>query len=222
MTQHEAASKEAQTITGALRHIVETRPEAITDADKLQSLLSDHCPDQAPEVNRLVCAIREGVPEAIGDASDVAPRNAILEPLASRLSHSAGLAPEAAMWAVETWYEVLIGMPDNTGDATSTKLPVATRDFCHRATRDLFKGGQTRATDRLKAAIRAELLTGRSYREVLGDVAVRGARMDYASSSAARQVLRQPAMTDGMSWRYSCRCIDDQEFASNENSGQLA
>jgi hypothetical protein len=89
-------------------------------------------------VNRLVCAIREGVPEAIGDASDETPRNAILEPLALRLSHGSGLTPEDAMWAMEIWYEVLIRMPDNTGDANSTKLLVATRDFYHRATRDLL------------------------------------------------------------------------------------
>jgi hypothetical protein len=70
MAQLQTVSNEAQTMPRALRRIVDTRPDALTDADKLRRLLADLFPDQHPEVAGLVSAAREGVPEAIGNAED--------------------------------------------------------------------------------------------------------------------------------------------------------
>lgn len=185
------------TILDALRAIAEARPGALDDVDMLRSLLLDRCPEQAPEVNRLVAAAREGVPEALRRADDASPRSVVVAGIAARLSHDLGLSEDASRWAVETWYDVLVAPAATTNAAPdTTPTPGAPIDtgFYRRASNDLWRNRQTDAASRLMAEIRADMRRGRSARDVQDALLNKGAPRVWTAAfiyTVDREMLRE-------------------------------
>lgn len=69
---------------------------------RLEGLLRDLCPEDLKEVSVLVEALEQGVPSRISRADQRA-----LNALARQLSEQSGVAMRWAIWAVESWSEVV-------------------------------------------------------------------------------------------------------------------
>lgn len=73
------------------------------DSRRLQGLLRDLFPGQRREVNLLLTAARNGIPQRLADPPQGLPPEVLQAQLTNQLEADEGTAPEAARWAVETW-----------------------------------------------------------------------------------------------------------------------
>jgi hypothetical protein len=87
-----------------LSEIVRTEGRGITaEPRRLQALLSDRAGGYKLEINLLVSAADEGVPDALLRTSDTGPRGATIERLAHQLEESRGFEYSRSRWAVDSW-----------------------------------------------------------------------------------------------------------------------
>jgi len=101
----------------ALQEIVSSYGPSICDnAGRCKALLMDLCPTHRLEVNLLVVALQEGVPNRLASSPPGVPLVSLLATLALNVSEGHGLKRELARWAVETW-AVALGVID-AGDIT--------------------------------------------------------------------------------------------------------
>jgi hypothetical protein len=86
----------------ALRRIlVEDGRSVLRDRSRLHHLLSDYCPGASLEVEAILAAVDEGIPQAMLDKPELGRAQAA--EMARRLEAGRGLARGTAEWAVETW-----------------------------------------------------------------------------------------------------------------------
>lgn len=91
---------------GALRQIVRMPIETWQDPEVMRGRLADR---QVPasEVNLLVNALHEGVPQRILRESLDTPREVLMGLLRARLTEAQGMSTERASWAARTWLDAL-------------------------------------------------------------------------------------------------------------------
>lgn len=85
---------------------------------RLEALLRDHCPQHRREVNLLLMALSEGVPQELLQTASI--DTACERRLSFRLQTERALQPEAAVWAVRSWVECL---QPSRSSATSVPAP---------------------------------------------------------------------------------------------------
>jgi hypothetical protein len=77
------------------------------DSKRLEALLKDLCGEYKREVNLLIGALRERVPDDLLASSEGMPIDVVSARLAQRLHENLGFAEEFARWAVDAWGEAL-------------------------------------------------------------------------------------------------------------------
>jgi hypothetical protein len=105
--QHETGTP--STPLEALRRVLARRPEVRDDPEALRNLLLDHCPAHRSEINWLVNAAAERVPQRIANAGDDTPRDVLIGAVRSTLAADLGMTADAAAWTAGTWYDALRG-----------------------------------------------------------------------------------------------------------------
>ena len=96
----EAGAEARQT----LRQILTTYgPDVRRDPRRCEALLRDLCPTRALEVNLLLAALRERVPDELLAAPPGQPVSVLAARLSQRLVDTLGLTGAAARWAVGSW-----------------------------------------------------------------------------------------------------------------------
>ncbi len=70
---------------------------------RVHGLLMDLCGQHRPEINILVTAQREGVPEKLAQLGQQLPAETVIAQLSRHLEAEQFIAPAAARWAVESW-----------------------------------------------------------------------------------------------------------------------
>jgi formylglycine-generating enzyme len=78
------------------------------DARRCEAMLRDLCPECKREINALVNAIREDIPQELIRASKAIPKELFLTELSKRLCDNLGITVDLARWAVESWDIVLV------------------------------------------------------------------------------------------------------------------
>jgi len=87
-----------------LRQIVATHgPDVRQDPRRCEALLRDLCPAEKREINLLLTALRERVPDDLLAAPPGQPAAVLVARLGKRLVDTLGLADESARWAVGSW-----------------------------------------------------------------------------------------------------------------------
>ena len=91
-------------ISEALRQLIsQYGVEIERDPRRLRSLLSDICPDSKREVNLLLYAIEEKIPEELASTSSQGYGKIQAGRFAQRLIQNRGITQEAANWTVNCW-----------------------------------------------------------------------------------------------------------------------
>ena len=90
------------------------------DARRCEAMLRDLCPECKREINALVNAIREDIPQELIRASKDIPKELLLTELSKRLCDNLGITVDLARWAVESW-DIVLGVHIQKNDF-STKL----------------------------------------------------------------------------------------------------
>jgi hypothetical protein len=86
----------------ALRRIlVEDGRSVLRDPSRLRHLLADYCPGARLEMEAILAAVDEGIPQAMLEKAELGRAQAA--DMARRLEAGRGLARGSAEWAVETW-----------------------------------------------------------------------------------------------------------------------
>jgi hypothetical protein len=75
----------------------------LDDPRRTEALLRDVCGNHPREVNVLITALRERVPQDLLSSQGGTPKPVMIGWLVQRLEDEAGLAKDAAQWAAETW-----------------------------------------------------------------------------------------------------------------------
>jgi hypothetical protein len=162
----------------------------IDDPRRCESLLRDLCPSNKREVNLLVAALRERVPADLA-ASQGASTAIRIQGLVSRLQQVAGLAEDAARWAVDSWALALgVIAPDALAAAAHSERiqpRPAARNYPADAVPSHAPDGLPRGTmpDRESQAGRSKLLVLLLLLLVLG-----GAGAFFLSSDLRNQLGR--------------------------------
>jgi formylglycine-generating enzyme required for sulfatase activity len=87
-----------------LREIITPQSDDLVENPRrLEGLLRDYCSRYKREVNVLVSACKERVPQELLTARDFLPHEILVTRLVSRLVENLALSVDAAGWAVETW-----------------------------------------------------------------------------------------------------------------------
>lgn len=94
------------------------------DRQRLENLLCDMCGEYRREINVLISALKERVPEDLLSAPEGVPLSVLLVQLSRRLQDNLGVTDEAARWAVESW-AVCLGFAVPSFPAKTTP-PIAT------------------------------------------------------------------------------------------------
>jgi hypothetical protein len=90
-----------------LKELVARDPDLCTDWPRLEGMLRDYVGQHRREINALVIAAREGIPEALLAASRSQVDSIVFERLAQRLHQDAGIDRNLAEWAVSCWLVVI-------------------------------------------------------------------------------------------------------------------
>jgi formylglycine-generating enzyme required for sulfatase activity len=92
----------------------------LQDPRRIRSLLLDLAAEHKREINLLVIAAQDGIPGQLLNAGG-APVTMLIPRLAGELSEHWGLSPQAALWAVSGWAQV-IGLLQNHYSLPPTRL----------------------------------------------------------------------------------------------------
>jgi uncharacterized membrane protein YkvA (DUF1232 family) len=83
--------------------IAQYGPTITEDRRRLENLLSDLCGEYRREINVLISALNERVPQELLSAPEQTLLPVLIAQLSRRLQDDLGLTDEAARWAVESW-----------------------------------------------------------------------------------------------------------------------
>jgi ribosomal protein L7/L12/sugar lactone lactonase YvrE len=99
----------------------------IQDPRRVEALLRDYAGQHRREINAIVSALRERVPDDLLGSHGGAPTELLLGRLAARLDENLGLAPDLSRWAVETWALALgvVSEADLRSDGPPPQAPAA-------------------------------------------------------------------------------------------------
>ncbi len=87
-----------------LRYIITQYGQTVcNDAKRCEALLRDFCPEHKRELNLLIAALKENVPQQLLKASPHVGIESTLKILTAQLHDNLGTAEPFAYWAVETW-----------------------------------------------------------------------------------------------------------------------
>lgn len=86
-----------------LQQLVARYGRELATQPRVKGLLMDLCGDCRAEINVLLAAQQEGVPEKMGQLRGHLPGAVIIAQLSQHLEKAHYIAPEPARWAVETW-----------------------------------------------------------------------------------------------------------------------
>lgn len=87
-----------------LRYIITQYGQTVChDAKRCEALLRDFCPEHKRELNLLIAALKENVPQQLLKASPHVGIESTLKILTAQLHDNLGTAEPFAYWAVETW-----------------------------------------------------------------------------------------------------------------------
>lgn len=99
------------------------------DAKRCEALLRDYCPEHKRELNLLIAALKEGVPQQLLKASPHVGIEFTLKTLTAQLHDNLGTAEHFAYWAVETWalsLNVLVQPIEQTVQVVQPTVQIAT------------------------------------------------------------------------------------------------
>ena len=95
----------------------------IEDRRRLEALLADLCGEHKREINVLIGALKERVPDDLLNASAQVPLPVLLIQLSRRLQDNLGLTDEAARWAIESWAIALgVALPIQSGPVPTVSI----------------------------------------------------------------------------------------------------
>jgi uncharacterized membrane protein YkvA (DUF1232 family) len=96
--------------------IAQYGPAICEDRRRLEALLNDLCGEYRREINLLISALKERVPEDLQHVPDGMPLPVLIAQLTQRLQDTLGLTQESAQWAVTTWGVCLgVAVPNQPG-----------------------------------------------------------------------------------------------------------
>lgn len=96
--------------------IAQYSPTVCDDARRCEAILKDLCPEYKRELNLLIAALKEKIPQELSKAPAHIPPDFTIKLLAQRLHDHLGIAEHFAFWAVESWALALNIIQQNKTD----------------------------------------------------------------------------------------------------------
>lgn len=103
--------------------VAEYGAKVVDDPRRCEGLIRDLCGDRRREINLIISALKEGIPESILSSRNSISDDILVARLTKKLIDNFALSVDAARWAVESWVLALsdISVDENKGAVDETR-----------------------------------------------------------------------------------------------------